>query len=168
MPSERDTAFPLRDGQITLFVEFFKFCNFRLPITKFCKSMLDEYAVHISQMHPLGLAKLYADVIPREMHRRVMVAKEKVKNVVPPKAEYQENALFKTLIARPSKCLVVHEGVLALVGMSLCWSDVQTYPTFKTADGVITRVSCSLLCFGRLLIPGEVFIYSCCLSLTTA
>ncbi|MFS7913164.1 hypothetical protein Hanom_Chr02g00138621 [Helianthus anomalus] len=33
-------------------------CNFRLPITNFCKSMFDEYAVHISQMHPLSLAKL--------------------------------------------------------------------------------------------------------------
>ncbi|MFS8007770.1 hypothetical protein Hanom_Chr14g01264951 [Helianthus anomalus] len=37
---------------------FFKFCNFRLPITKFCKSVLDEYPIHISQLHPLGLVKL--------------------------------------------------------------------------------------------------------------
>ncbi|MFS7965029.1 hypothetical protein Hanom_Chr08g00757301 [Helianthus anomalus] len=58
MPSERDTAFPLKNGKITLFAEFFKFCNFRLPITTFCKSMLDKYVVHISQMYPLGLAKL--------------------------------------------------------------------------------------------------------------
>ncbi|MFS7942523.1 hypothetical protein Hanom_Chr06g00489351 [Helianthus anomalus] len=28
MPSEKDAAFPLRDGQITLFADFFKFCNF--------------------------------------------------------------------------------------------------------------------------------------------
>ncbi|MFS7983219.1 hypothetical protein Hanom_Chr11g00972001 [Helianthus anomalus] len=27
-------------------------------ITRFCKETLDEYAVYISQMHPLGLAKL--------------------------------------------------------------------------------------------------------------
>ncbi|MFS8008469.1 hypothetical protein Hanom_Chr14g01273131 [Helianthus anomalus] len=50
---------PLRDGQITLFADFLKFCNFWLPITKFCKSMLDEYVVHISQTHPLCLAKLH-------------------------------------------------------------------------------------------------------------
>ncbi|MFS7916567.1 hypothetical protein Hanom_Chr03g00178711 [Helianthus anomalus] len=49
---------PLGDGQITLFVDFFKCCNFRLPITRLRKEMLDKYAVHISQMHPLGLAKL--------------------------------------------------------------------------------------------------------------
>ncbi|MFS7948871.1 hypothetical protein Hanom_Chr06g00564921 [Helianthus anomalus] len=69
------------------------------------------------------------------MHWRRMVVKEKVKDVMPPKAEYQENALFKALIARPSKCLVVPEGALALVGMSLCWRDVQVYLAFKTADG---------------------------------
>ncbi|MFS7984606.1 hypothetical protein Hanom_Chr11g00988431 [Helianthus anomalus] len=54
---EEGYCLPLKDGKITLFEDFFKLCKFRLPITKFCKSILDEYAVHISQMHPLGLAK---------------------------------------------------------------------------------------------------------------
>ncbi|MFS7904557.1 hypothetical protein Hanom_Chr01g00037501 [Helianthus anomalus] len=58
LPSKRDAAFPLKQGKITLFSDFFKFCNFRLPITKFCKSVFDEYQIHISQMHPLGLVKL--------------------------------------------------------------------------------------------------------------
>ncbi|MFS7917596.1 hypothetical protein Hanom_Chr03g00190971 [Helianthus anomalus] len=146
MPSERDTAFPLRDGKVTLLADFFKFCSLRLPISKFCKSMFYEYAVHISQMHPIGLSKLrhfeYAvlslapfcnfdrrstdeaclrfvpsscrdkgwkkkfffidvDVIPGKMHWRVMAAKEKVKDIVPPKAKYVENALFKGLFPDP-------------------------------------------------------------------
>ncbi|MFS7988211.1 hypothetical protein Hanom_Chr11g01032001 [Helianthus anomalus] len=42
-----------------MFSDFFKFCNFRLPVTKFCKSVLDEYPIHISQLHPLGLVKLH-------------------------------------------------------------------------------------------------------------
>ncbi|MFS7997093.1 hypothetical protein Hanom_Chr12g01137681 [Helianthus anomalus] len=58
LPSKQDTTFPLKHGKITLFMYFFKFCNFRLPITKFCKSVLDEYPIHISQLHPLGLVKL--------------------------------------------------------------------------------------------------------------
>ena len=58
LPSKRDTTFPLKQGKITLFSDFFKFCNFRLSITKFCKFVLDEYQIHISQMHPLGLVKL--------------------------------------------------------------------------------------------------------------
>ncbi|MFS7979473.1 hypothetical protein Hanom_Chr10g00927701 [Helianthus anomalus] len=58
LPSKQDTTFSLKKGKITLFSDFFKFCNFRLPITKFCKSVLEEYQIHISQMHPLGLVKL--------------------------------------------------------------------------------------------------------------
>ncbi|MFS8021321.1 hypothetical protein Hanom_Chr16g01426011 [Helianthus anomalus] len=38
--------------------EWNPFCNFRLPITKFCKLVLDQYPIHISQLHPLGLVKL--------------------------------------------------------------------------------------------------------------
>ncbi|MFS7892525.1 hypothetical protein Hanom_Chr00s000650g01653421 [Helianthus anomalus] len=58
MPSKKNAAFPLRNGQIMLFADFFNFFYFRLPITKFCKEMLDEYAMHISHIHLLGLAKL--------------------------------------------------------------------------------------------------------------
>ncbi|KAJ0570375.1 hypothetical protein HanHA300_Chr05g0177301 [Helianthus annuus] len=58
LPSKTDTAFPLKVGKITLFSDFFKFCNFRLPITKFLKSVLDFYRIHISQIRPLGLVKL--------------------------------------------------------------------------------------------------------------
>ncbi|MFS7985600.1 hypothetical protein Hanom_Chr11g01000331 [Helianthus anomalus] len=58
LPSKTDTTFPLKEGKITLFSDFFKFYNFRLPITKFCKSVLDHYPIHISQLHPLGLVKL--------------------------------------------------------------------------------------------------------------
>ncbi|MFS8003969.1 hypothetical protein Hanom_Chr13g01220061 [Helianthus anomalus] len=41
-----------------MFSDFFDLCNFRLPITKFCKAVLDEYQIHISKVHPFGLAKL--------------------------------------------------------------------------------------------------------------
>ncbi|KAJ0622679.1 hypothetical protein HanIR_Chr01g0023381 [Helianthus annuus] len=58
LPSKTDTAFPLKTGKITLFSDFFKFCNFRLPATKFLKLVLDFYRIHISQLHPLGLVKL--------------------------------------------------------------------------------------------------------------
>ncbi|MFS7987394.1 hypothetical protein Hanom_Chr11g01022161 [Helianthus anomalus] len=193
MHSEKETAFLLKDGKITLFVEFFKFCNFQLLITIFCKSLLDEYTVH-----PLGLAKLrhfeytclslgflperlvfralyslvwktpfftfdrrstdetclrlvpascrdkdwkykfiYVDgyVIPWNMHWRTMSAKEKVKDVALLKAEYQDNALFKALTSHPTEITIIHDGDLALVGMSLCWRDIQIYHAFSTADG---------------------------------
>ncbi|MFS8018242.1 hypothetical protein Hanom_Chr15g01389801 [Helianthus anomalus] len=60
LPSRTDTTFLLREGKIILFIDFFKFCNFRLPVTKFFKLVLDYYRIHISQLHPLGLVKLRA------------------------------------------------------------------------------------------------------------
>ncbi|MFS7990660.1 hypothetical protein Hanom_Chr11g01061521 [Helianthus anomalus] len=86
------------------------------------------------------------------MHWRVMPAKEKVKDVAPPKAEYQENAIFNALTTHPSKITIVPDGALALVGMSLCWRDVQIYPAFRTADGCN---SLSILIADLLLRPWE-------------
>ncbi|MFS7964753.1 hypothetical protein Hanom_Chr08g00754041 [Helianthus anomalus] len=58
LPSKTDTTFLLKVGKIILFSDFFKFCNFRLPITKFCKFVLNHYPIRISQLHPLGQVKL--------------------------------------------------------------------------------------------------------------
>ncbi|MFS7900643.1 hypothetical protein Hanom_Chr00s128001g01814261 [Helianthus anomalus] len=58
LSSKTGTTFLLKQVKITMFSDFFKFCNFRLPITKFCKLVLDHYPIHISQLHPLGLVKL--------------------------------------------------------------------------------------------------------------
>ncbi|MFS8008470.1 hypothetical protein Hanom_Chr14g01273141 [Helianthus anomalus] len=68
------------------------------------------------------------------MHWKVMAAKETEKDFVPPKAEYQDDARFKALIARPSECLVIPGGALALFGMNLCRRDVHTYHAFKTTN----------------------------------
>ncbi|KAJ0539783.1 hypothetical protein HanHA300_Chr08g0290381 [Helianthus annuus] len=64
LSSKTDTAFPLKKGKITLFSDFFKFCNFRLPITNFCKLVLDHYPIHISQLHPLGLINSVNSSLP--------------------------------------------------------------------------------------------------------
>ncbi|MFS7929955.1 hypothetical protein Hanom_Chr04g00338471 [Helianthus anomalus] len=132
-----------------MFIDFFKFCNFRLPMNKFCKSILDEYQIHISQVHPLGLAKLRhfefvciaLGHIPEIMVFRLFSCwfreigdKEKFKDEGPPADAYFENALFKRLNQRPSECQVIPEGALVLDGMSLLWRDSRLYPTFQRVD----------------------------------
>ncbi|MFS7920496.1 hypothetical protein Hanom_Chr03g00225571 [Helianthus anomalus] len=154
LPSKQDTTFPLKQGKITLFSDFFKFCNFRLLITKFCKSVLDEYPIHISQLHPLGLVKLRhlkfafdrRDIgvsclrdIPtssrdKDWKKKEMGAKEKFKDDGPPADAYVENALFKRLSQRPSECSVIPEGALVMAGMSLLWRDSWLYPAFQRVD----------------------------------
>ncbi|MFS7978534.1 hypothetical protein Hanom_Chr10g00916591 [Helianthus anomalus] len=197
LPSKIDTTFPLKQGKITLFIDFFKFCNFRLPITKFCKSVLDHYPIHISQLHLLGLVKLRhfefscialghipeitvfraffvlvwkspfftfdrrdvdvsclrniptssrdkkwkkklfyidANVVPGGMQWREMGAKDKFKDDDPPTDAYVENALFKRLCQRPSKCTVIPDGALVMAGMSLLWQDIRLYLSFQGDD----------------------------------
>ncbi|KAJ0956724.1 hypothetical protein HanPSC8_Chr01g0018881 [Helianthus annuus] len=68
------------------------------------------------------------------MHWREMGSKEKFKDEGPPADAYIENALFKKLSKHPSKCQVIPEGALVLVGMSLLWSDSRLYPAFQRFD----------------------------------
>ncbi|MFS8021904.1 hypothetical protein Hanom_Chr16g01432971 [Helianthus anomalus] len=164
LPSKTDTTFPLKKGKITLFSDFFKFCNFRLAITKFCKLVLDHYPIHISQLHPFGLVKLrqfeFAYIalghIPRlivfraffvlvwkspffylqqEGHRcREMGPKDKVTDDGPLKDAYMANALYTRLCGCPFECTVIHEGALVMAGMSLLWRDIKLYPSFQRDD----------------------------------
>ncbi|MFS7983220.1 hypothetical protein Hanom_Chr11g00972011 [Helianthus anomalus] len=98
-----------------------------------------------------------------------MASKEKVKDVGPAKAEYQENTLYKALTAHSTECNVIPEGALLLAGMS-----IQTYPTFKTVDGgkflkccgfpvirinTYNKTPYNCLLPGALLVPGEVSIH---------
>ncbi|MFS7939514.1 hypothetical protein Hanom_Chr05g00452671 [Helianthus anomalus] len=157
LPSKTDTAFPLKKGKITQFSDFFNFCNFRLPITKFCKLVLDHYPIHISQLHPLGRDTdvsclrdiptsskdkdwkkffFYIDacVIPGEIHWREMGPKDNVKDDGPPKDAYVANALYTRLCGRPFVCMVIPDGALVMAGMCLLWCDIKLYLSFQRDD----------------------------------
>ncbi|MFS7986758.1 hypothetical protein Hanom_Chr11g01014061 [Helianthus anomalus] len=148
LPSKEDMAFLLKEGKITLFSDFFKFCNFRLPITKFCKSVLDYYPIHISQLHPSGLVKLrhfeFACIalghIPEiTVFRAFSFSGGKWEprtssRTMVPLLMLVENALFKRLCQCPSECTVILEGALVMAGMSLLWQDIRLYPSFQRDD----------------------------------
>ncbi|MFS7928109.1 hypothetical protein Hanom_Chr04g00316991 [Helianthus anomalus] len=63
-----------------------------------------------------------------------MAPKKKIKDDGPPANAYTENALFKRLSQHPSKCQVIPEGALVLVGMSLLWRDSRLYPAIQRFD----------------------------------
>ncbi|KAD5961338.1 hypothetical protein E3N88_12811 [Mikania micrantha] len=58
-PSPGQTALNAPPGKVCLYADFFRFSHFRLPVSKFCLQILGRYGVHISQMSPLGLIRLY-------------------------------------------------------------------------------------------------------------
>ncbi|MFS7939484.1 hypothetical protein Hanom_Chr05g00452321 [Helianthus anomalus] len=127
LSSKTDTAFPLKKGKITLFSDFFKFCNFRLPITKFFKLVLYHYPIHISERHPLGLVNF-------DSLSLLMGPKDNVKDDGPPKYAYVVNALYTRLCGRPFECTVIPEGALVMAEMSLLWRDIKLYPSFRRDD----------------------------------
>ncbi|MFS7986524.1 hypothetical protein Hanom_Chr11g01011331 [Helianthus anomalus] len=102
---ETDTAFPLKEGKITLFSDFFKFCNFQLPINKFYIDVSCLRDIPTSSRVKEWKKFFYVDavVIPGEMKWREMGAKYKFKDDGPPADAYVENDLFKRLSQRPSE-----------------------------------------------------------------
>ncbi|KAJ0634182.1 hypothetical protein HanOQP8_Chr17g0680171 [Helianthus annuus] len=57
-PDEGQTAVDAPTSYITLFWDFFSLGNFRLPVTKFFFDILAYYRFHISQLHPIGMARV--------------------------------------------------------------------------------------------------------------
>ncbi|KAJ0700108.1 hypothetical protein HanOQP8_Chr10g0363811 [Helianthus annuus] len=57
---EKDTAiYPFVPGKIGVYTRMFDYCNYRIPLTKFLIRVLMFHEVHLSQMNPFGLAKVY-------------------------------------------------------------------------------------------------------------
>ncbi|KAJ0770443.1 hypothetical protein HanPI659440_Chr07g0257481 [Helianthus annuus] len=54
----KSTALDAPPGYVTLYADFFREGNFRLPMTKFTGEVLTNYGLHISQINALGLPRL--------------------------------------------------------------------------------------------------------------
>ncbi|MFS7978093.1 hypothetical protein Hanom_Chr10g00911591 [Helianthus anomalus] len=57
-PTPNSTAIDAPPGYITLYAAFFREGNFRLPMTKFTSSILQNYGLHIYQINALGLPRV--------------------------------------------------------------------------------------------------------------
>ncbi|MFS7921511.1 hypothetical protein Hanom_Chr03g00237611 [Helianthus anomalus] len=56
-PTPNSTALGAPPGYVTLYADFFREGNFRLPMTKFTREVLTNYGLHISQINALGLPR---------------------------------------------------------------------------------------------------------------
>ncbi|KAJ0614497.1 hypothetical protein HanIR_Chr02g0063101 [Helianthus annuus] len=78
-PDEGQTTADAPAGYITLFWDFFSLGNFRLPVTKFFLDILAYYKFHISQMHPIGMARVRNfEFVCRTMHIEPSVTRFRV------------------------------------------------------------------------------------------
>ena len=57
-PAKDSTAVMALEGKITLYADFFTGVNFHLPATKFLCAVLRYFGLHITQLHPMGMARI--------------------------------------------------------------------------------------------------------------
>ena len=55
-PAKDSTVAKVPEGKIALYADFFTGVNFRLPVTKFLRDILGYFGLHITQLHPMGMA----------------------------------------------------------------------------------------------------------------
>ena len=58
LPGPNDTIADFPPGKVGVYTRFFDYANIRFPISVFLNNVLVYYSIHISQLHPLGAAKV--------------------------------------------------------------------------------------------------------------
>ena len=58
VPEPGETVLDFPAGKIGVYTRFFEFANQRVPLSVFLCDLLNFYTLHISQLHPLGAAKI--------------------------------------------------------------------------------------------------------------
>ncbi|KAI3829645.1 hypothetical protein L1987_03772 [Smallanthus sonchifolius] len=59
VPPPGATVRDVPHGMVSLYTAFFSFSNFRIPVSYFLESVMTYYEIHISQVVPLGLIRVY-------------------------------------------------------------------------------------------------------------
>ncbi|MFS7972187.1 hypothetical protein Hanom_Chr09g00841761 [Helianthus anomalus] len=78
-PEEGQTAADAPAGYVALFWDFFCAGNVRLPVTKFFLEFLEYYKIHISQLHPIGMARVrHFEFVCRTMRIELTVPRFRV------------------------------------------------------------------------------------------
>ncbi|GKD80409.1 hypothetical protein Tco_1343030 [Tanacetum coccineum] len=58
LPGPRDHIVDFPEGKVGVYTKFFKFANFRIPISQFLLDILGYYQIHLSQLSVIGAAKV--------------------------------------------------------------------------------------------------------------
>ncbi|KAD2132548.1 hypothetical protein E3N88_41794 [Mikania micrantha] len=165
LPSPGQTALNAPPGKVCLYADFFRFSHFRLPVSKFCLQMLGRYGVHISQMSPLGLIRLYhyefvlrsiqEDVTPLLFRVFFKLVKkddwysfdkrggviqwrsplDPIVDPIPAESEYANSRLYKWLCKHPTDIQSIPEHALVATGISRFWDSPSTKPVYLNKDG---------------------------------
>ncbi|GJY56806.1 hypothetical protein Tco_0455921 [Tanacetum coccineum] len=57
-PGPEDTIVDFSEGKVSVYTKFFKFANYRIPLSQFLFDILRYYQIHLSQLSVIGAAKV--------------------------------------------------------------------------------------------------------------
>ncbi|GKC33646.1 hypothetical protein Tco_1046030 [Tanacetum coccineum] len=57
-PGPKDTIIDFPEGKVSVYMKFFEFANYRIPISQFLFDILGYYQIHLSQLSVIGAAKV--------------------------------------------------------------------------------------------------------------
>ncbi|GJV68158.1 hypothetical protein Tco_1483667 [Tanacetum coccineum] len=57
LPGREDKIVDFPEGKVGVYIKFFEFANFRIPISQFLFDILGHYQIHLSQLSVIGAAK---------------------------------------------------------------------------------------------------------------
>ncbi|GJZ78820.1 hypothetical protein Tco_0643657 [Tanacetum coccineum] len=122
------------EGKVGVYTKFFKFANFRIPISQFLFDILGHYQIHLSQLSVIGAAKIFwvdEKVFLTVMDWRISAPKDGM----PVEGTYSVEDV-ELLNTRRTPIQRQPEFLLCLIGLSRRYflgDDV--YPTFLYDDG---------------------------------
>nr|GEW32956.1 hypothetical protein [Tanacetum cinerariifolium] len=136
LPRPEDRIVDFLEGKVGVYMKFFEFANFRLPLSQFLFDILGYYQIHLSQLSVIGAAKnnrfFWVDerVFPTIVDWRTNAPKDGMpaENTYSPEAVIILNTHRTPLQKQP-------EALLCLVGMSRrYYLGDKMYPTFLHDD----------------------------------
>ncbi|GKB83203.1 hypothetical protein Tco_0950098 [Tanacetum coccineum] len=131
LPGLEDTIMDFPEGKVGVYTKFFKFANFRIPISQFLFDILGHYQIHLSQLSVIGATKVDERVFPTVVDWRTNAPKDGMSP-----ADSYSMVDVRTLNTRRTPIQKQSEALLCLVGLSQNYLlGHDEYPTFLYDDG---------------------------------
>ncbi|MFS7969737.1 hypothetical protein Hanom_Chr09g00812671 [Helianthus anomalus] len=128
---EKDTPiYPFIPGKIGVYTRMFDYCNYRLPLTKFLVEVLLLHEVHLTQVNPIGLAKVrnknsccysWITFSLKDWKDRFFLIDDRC---VPPEMSWR----LKREAGRAQK---YPEHILVMGQISTIWAEPEWYPSLR-------------------------------------
>ncbi|GKE03333.1 hypothetical protein Tco_1395351, partial [Tanacetum coccineum] len=127
LPGPEERIVDFSEGKVGVYIKFFEFANFHLPVSQFLFDILGHYQIHLSQLLVIGTAKR---VFPTVVDWRINAPKDEM----PVEGSYSAEDVA-VLNTRRTHIQKQPEALLCVVGLSrISFLGDDVYPTLLYDD----------------------------------